>query len=700
MIKTPKAKWGTKVLLLLSLSMGRMAVGASENLPRTEKQQLILKTTMFYIGQKHVQPPVMNDDFSQIVWNKYFDFIDQKHKIFLQKDIAVLEKYQNRLDDEIQENTFDFFDRSDAVYRERMIALRGICNEILAKPFAFTKTETFKEQDTYPASVAEQRERWRKSLKYTVLKKFNLLKEKKSGKTDDLLEKESRMAVKKWINAYFERMLKPETTDINFSYYINAILFEIDPHTIYNMPAQSKQKQESFSKRFFGVGISMKEIDGEYFVEEIVPGGEAANSGLLQIGDQILQIGNLNGQMQEVFALPADEVVAMIRGDKDTQVQLRIKNNKGEKSINLKRTEIKDAARLARSAMFVKGSEKIGIVHLPDFYEDVNDPNGAHASIDVIREIDRLNQAGMTSLIIDLRNNPGGSLSEVVRLAGALIGNGPKVQIKGRTGVQVMQTDFAPIFKGPIAVMINQYSASASEIFAAVMQDYKRGLVIGGPTSYGKGTAQEVWPIGKMADERKGIPAISLGSINLTTYMFYRVNGQATQRIGVQPDILLPSANTYTAELERDYGSALPNVPIPTAQYQLSNSVTEEQIMDWKRHLQYAAHFGKIDSLAKLITEKNKAALALDLSTYKKQLAIQERWNKELKNLIQLSDWQQHTLQSQGEASTVTEKWYMDWLENSQKDIYIAQTRVLLEQMKDTISVPPATYTLKLKEQQ
>jgi len=699
MIKIPKTQWRRKALLLLSISIGGTAVWATDGLPKTEKQQLILKTALFYIGQKHVQPPTMNDAFSQKVWDKYFDYIDQKHKIFLQQDIHALKQYQTKLDDEIQASRFDFFDRSDSIYRQRLISLRTICDQILAKPFVFTKTETFKEQDTYPVSVAEQRERWRKSLKYSVLKKFTQLKDKKNGKTDAVLEKESRMAVRKWIDAFFERSIKSEATDINFSYYINAILFEIDPHTVYNMPTQSKQRQESFSKRFFGVGISLKETDGEYFIDGIAPGGEAANTGLLQIGDQILQIADEQDQMQDIFALPADEVVAMIRGDKDTEVRLHIRNIKGEKTLRFKRTEIKDEAKLARSAMFTNGSEKIGIVHLPDFYEDVNNPNGAHASVDVIREIERLNRAGMTSLIIDLRNNPGGSLSEVVRLAGALIGDGPKVQIKGRTGIQVMQTDFAPIFKGPLAVMVNENSASASEIFAAVMQDYKRGLVIGGPTSYGKGTAQEVCPIGKMGDTNRNIPAVSLGSINLTTYMFYRVTGQTTQRIGVHPDIVLPSSSTYAAQLERDFNSALPNVPIPTAQYQLSNAISNEQIAGWKQHLQYSAIFGKIDSLVKLIAQGDKTPLALNIDGYQRQLAVRERQNIELKKLTQLDGQQQIKLQAQGEPVTITEKWYTDWLESSQKDIYIAQTRVLLEQLDGNKSVPKANYTLILEQQ-
>lgn len=687
MIKTPKARWRTKVLLFLSISLSARALSAAESLPRTEKQQLILKTAMFYIGHQHVQPPVMDDSFSGKVWDKFFDYIDHKHKIFLQKDIAELSKYRTELDNEIQAGTFNFYERSEAICQQRLVALRGICSEILAKPFVFTKNESFKEEDSYPTTIAEQRERWRKSLKYNVLKKFTLLKDKKNGKTDAMLEKESRLAVKKWMDVFFDRMTKPAANDVDFSYYINAILFEIDPHTSYSMPIQSKQKQENFSKRFFGIGISIKEVEGEYFIEDIVPGGEAANSGLLQIGDQLLEIEDEKGHMCDIFALPADDVTGMIRGDKNTEVKLHIRGSKGEQTIRLKRTEIKDEARLARSAMFIKGSERIGIVHLPDFYEDANNPNGAHASIDVIREIERLNQAGMTSLIIDLRNNPGGSLTEVVRLAGALIGSGPKVQIKGRTDIQVIQTDIEPIFKGPLAVMINEWSASASEIFAAVIQDYKRGLVIGGPTSFGKGTAQQVCPIGKMGNAEKNIPSINLGSINLTTYLFYRVTGQATQRTGVLPDIILPSGSAYIPELERNYNSALPNIPIQTAQFQLANSVSQKQIDSWKQQLQYSSVFNQIDSLAKLMANADKAPIILQLNGYKAQQAQLQKWNTELKALMQINGQQQAKLQAQGESTTITGKWYVDWLERSQKDIYIAQTRALLEQIQQPKSL-------------
>ena len=679
MIRIPKFNLRTKVLVVLSLWACSTSAFAGDGLFDDEQKKLILKTTMYYINQKHIQPPVLNDEFSSKVWQKYFDYVDGSHKIFLAEDIESLQKYKTTLDEAIKDNSVDFFGAAELLYSKRVIALQTICDDILAKPFIFTQKEVLKEETSFPSSLQEQKERWRKSLKLSVLKKYQLLKEKNRGKKDAVLEAESRMAVKKWMAAFFARMTKPKASDINFSYFINAILFQVDPHTIYNIPAQTQLKQENISKRFFGIGISMKETDGEYFVDALAPGGEASNTGLLQVGDHILHIENAQGELQDIFAMPADDVVRLIRGDKGTYVRLQIRNQKGEdRIVSLKRTELKDEAKLARSAIFIKGGEKVGIVYLPDFYDDVADPKGAHAANDVIQHIMQLKAQGMTRLIIDLRNNPGGSLNQVVLLAAALLGDGPKAQLKGRTGIQIMQSNMEPIFKGPLAVMINERSASASEIFAAVIQDYKRGVVIGGPTSYGKGTAQDQWPIGKMGDPSKNIPTVSLGSLTLTSFMFYRATGQSTQRTGVVPDILLPSPTAYNSEVERDYNSALPNVPIPTAQYQFSNTFSADQLADLKQRLRYRSVFQKIDSIAKLIAADDKAPVSLEAKSFLAQQTQRKVRTDQLNKWLQIAKNEQVELLPENNQTVTAEKWYREWLSDTQKDIYVAQTCELL----------------------
>lgn len=679
MIRIPKCNLRAKVLVALSLWVCSTNALAGGGLFDDEQKKLILKTTMYYINQKHIQPPVLNDEFSSKAWQKYFDYIDGSHKIFLAEDIESLQKYKTTLDEAIKDNSVDFFEAAELLYNKRMVALQAICDDILTKPFTFSKQEVLKEETSFPSSLQEQGERWRKSLKLSVLKKYQSLKEKNKGKKDAALEAESRMAVRKWMAAFFARMTKPKASDVNFSYFINAILFQVDPHTIYNIPAQTQLKQENISKRFFGIGISMKETDGEYFVETLAPGGEASNTGLLQVGDHILRIENGQGELQDIFAMPADDVVGLIRGDKGTHVRLQIRNQKGEdKIVSLKRTELKDEAKLARSALFVKGSEKVGIVYLPDFYDDAADPNGAHAANDVIQHIIQLKTLGMTRLIIDLRNNPGGSLNQVVVLAAALLGDGPKAQLKGKTGIQIMQSNMEPIFGGPLAVLINERSASASEIFAAVIQDYKRGVVIGGPTSYGKGTAQDQWPIGKMGDSSKNIPTISLGSLTLTSFMFYRATGQSTQRSGVVPDILLPSPTAYSSELERDYISALPNVPIPTAQYQFSNTLSAERVADLKQQLRYTSIFQKIDSVAKLIAREDKAPVPLDAKSFLAQQNLRKIRTDQLNSWLTIAKKEQVELLPEDNQTVTAEKWYRDWLNDTQKDIYVAQTCDLL----------------------
>lgn len=671
-------------------------VFATDTLSTNEKQKHILKTVMYYMGQKHVRPFVLDDAFSKGVWDKFFEYIDPQHKIFLQEDMDALQKYYTHIDDQVKENSLLFFDETMAIYTKRMNALHKLCDNLLAKPFSFTKAESFQEGTTAPKNAAEQKERWRKSLKFSVLRKYATQKESQKDGKEALLEKQSRQAVNKWMTAFFNRMSRAEEAENKFGLFMNAILYQADPHTMYRVPTQAQMMSESISKRFFGIGISMKELDGEFFVDAISPGGATDNSGLLFVGDQILQVENEKGQMVDIFAMPNDDVIALIRGAKDSQVRLRIlRKNEGEKVVSLKRTEVKDEAKLARSGVIDYGNNKIGIICLPDFYDDVNNPNGAHASNDVIRHIEALKKEGISSLIIDLRDNPGGSLNEVVKLAGAIVGKGPKVQIKGRVDHRIMNTDFAPIFDGPLAVMINERSASASEIFAAVIQDYKRGVVIGGPSSYGKGTAQETWPIGKMGDASKNIPALKLGSIALTSYLFYRVNGNTTQKSGVIPDILLPSPTAASSLIEKDYATALPATPVATAAYTASDYLTAAQIGSFRSSLSQEKRFHAIDSLSRWLAQQDKAPIALDFKTYTAQQAAKTKAAEQLKKILALAEGQFLPISAQKNGAVQSEKWYTDWLDNTRKDIYVAETVQVLDTWAKENEMLSGVYTIK-----
>lgn len=647
------------------------------------KYERILHNIGEMLSQIHYSPKKIDDNFSKEIFKKYLaEKVDPLKNVFLTSDINELKKYENLLDDEIKGGPVKFVPAVSAIYQKRMLESEQLYKELLAKPFEFTKDESVNldgDQLTFPNSLEEKREAWRKRMKYLVLERYSDLidnreknKGKETAKSDADLEKEARERVLKVMNRSYDRLKKKFDTDEAFNDYVNTVTETMDPHTTFFPPIEKRYFDEQMSGRFFGIGASLREEDGNIKIVTLLTGSPAWKSGEITAGDVIVKVGQGSEEPVDITGYVVEDAVKLIRGKQGTEVKLTLKKADGSlKTVSIIRDEIVQDEVFARSAIVNTEKGKIGFIYLPEFYADFENPKGARCSDDVRKELIRLKEQKVDGIIMDLRNNGGGSLYDVVQMVGLFIEDGPIVQVKDREGKpQVYRDrDKTVLYDGPLAVMVNEFSASASEIFAAAIQDYNRGIIIGSTTTYGKGTVQR--NIG--LDKAMGIlePNSELGTIKLTLQKFYRINGGSTQLRGVTSDITLPDVLEYSPVREKNNPDALPWDEIQKADYgnwrysldlkpikQASNNRiqtnpsfslirTNAEWLSKQNDKLYTLNLKKyqeeqklirvkvkeIDSLNKMPTELNVAAVAGDLEKLKYDEGKTERFKQWIKNL-------------------------------------------------------------------
>ena len=429
--------------------------------------------------------------------------MDPDKNIFLQSDIKELKKYETRIDDELHGSPIQFFTAANAIYQKRLSEVSGLYKQILANPFSYTVDETVVidgDKLDYPANEAARKEAWSKKMKYMALERYaDLLdaREQNKGtegfvvKTDAELEKEARDKVIKVMTRNFDRLNNKFTEEERFNLLVNTITL-MDPHTTFFPPVEKRYFDEQMSGRFFGIGASLRDDDGSIKIATLVTGSPAWKS--QQVWEmQIMKVGQGPEEPVDLTGFDVEDAVKLIRGKKGTEVRLTLKKGDGSvKTITMIRDEIVMEETFAQSAIITESDKKIGYIFLPEFYADWERPNGARSAMDVENEILKLKEQNVDGIIMDLRNNGGGSLYDVVQMVGFFIDDGPIVQVKDREGNPniLRDRDKSVLYDGPLAVMVNEFTASASEIFAAAIQDYNRGVIIGSTSTYGKGTVQ------------------------------------------------------------------------------------------------------------------------------------------------------------------------------------------------------------------
>lgn len=633
----------------LFLAFRTLGLGGGDKPPAT-KYEKILHNVGEMLTEIHYSPKKIDDNFSKEVFKKFLTnrYVDENKNILLQSDVQQLRKYETKIDNELLGDPVQFVPAVSEIVKKRILETEQIYKEILSKPFEFNKDESVNlntDEIDFPKNEAERKEAWRKRLKSLVLDRYaDLLevRERNKGKdsvkvkTDAELEKDARDRVMKIMDRIYERLKLKVNDDDRFNEYVKTITESMDPHTTFFPPVDKRYFDEQMSGSFFGIGASLREDEGGIKIGTLVTGSPAWKSGQVAAGDMILKVGQGSAEPVDLAGFFIEDAVKVIRGKQGTEVRLTLKKTDGSiKVVSLIRDKIVQDETFARSAIVNTPSGKIGFIYLPEFYADFDNPKGPRCSEDVRKEIIKLKEQKVDGIVMDLRNNGGGSLYDVVQMVGLFIEGGPVVQVKDRDGKPTIypDRDKSVLYDGPLAVMVNEFSASASEIFAAAIQDYDRGIIIGSTTTYGKGTVQR--NIG--LDKNLGMlnPNSELGTVKVTLQKFYRINGGSTQLRGVSSDITLPDLAEYAKLREKDNPDALPWDEIQKADY-----------TRWKYGLDLApikkssddrikgnVAFGKIKTNAEWLSKQNDKVSPLSLKKFQEEQKQMKAVAKEIDSL-------------------------------------------------------------------
>lgn len=664
----------------------------------------ILRNVGILLSEGHYSPKKIDDKFSADVLKKFTEDLDGDKNVFLATDIATFQQYADKIDDEINGAELRSFYEINDVYTRRLNEVSMLFPKFLEKPFDYSvkeRVELDPDKVNFPANLAAREEVWRKRVKYLALTKFVDLqeeREKNTGKADfkvkadSTLERESREFVGRQLTRFFSTRKNREKGDENFSTFINAITGTMDPHTNYFPPIDLRSFNESMSGRFYGIGAQLKEDDGKIKIASLVSAGPAWKNGELKVDDEIIKVGQGNEEPVDVTGYSVTDAVKLIRGSKKgSEVRLTIRRMDGTiKVISILRDDIKLEDTFAKSAI-INGEHKIGYIYLPEFYADFERPDGARSGVDVAKEVEKLKAENVEGIILDLRGNGGGSLYDVVQMAGLFIDEGPIVQVKGRGDKsQILKDRDKNIqYSGPLAVLVDETSASASEIFAAAMQDYKRGVVIGSTSTYGKGTVQRNIPLNPVSDNSmiKIGNNEDLGTVKLTLQKFYRINGGATQLKGVTPDIVLPDRLEYLKFREKDNPLALKWDEIGKADYSTWNSTftADPVISEANDEVNKSTTFGKIKTNVEWLEKNADRSYSLHLETYKKDQKEMKKVYKEIEDLYKLN---QPMAVKNLAADTASIKAAEDkieknkvWIKRLTEDIYVDESVKVVNRM-------------------
>lgn len=662
-------------------------------------QQRLLNAVGSLLEQEHYSPKVVDDSFSKQVFKEFIDDLDGDKTLFLQSDINALKKYETRIDDEIHGAALQFEPAISLIYDKRLNEAIEIYKEILSKPFAFNVDESFLPDASklaFAVNETERKERWRKKLKYFTLERYiELLDQKEKNKdkkdfiakTEDSLELDARNSTLKFMDRYFRRIKKTYDEEKRFTAFINVITNLMDPHSDYYPPIEKRGFDERMSNNFYGIGATLTQDDNGVKIATLVTGGAAWKTRQIVAGDIIVKVGQSRDSLLDISGYETEDAVKLIRGNKGTEVTLTIKKQDGTlKTLSIIREKIDTEDGLARSAVIKKGNDKYGYIYLPDFYANFQDKDGYRCATDVAKEVIKLKEEQVKGIMIDLRFNGGGSLAEVVKMVGLFIKSGLVVQVKERGGavdnITWRDTDESVLYDGPLTVMVNELSASASEIFAAAIQDYQRGVIIGSSSTYGKGTVQRPIPLGRTVDAYSG--RTEYGAVTLTFQKFYRVNGGSTQLNGVIPDVIIPDTYEYLKFREKDNASALPWDAIPKADIKLWQSGYSENLsaISKKAQEKIAADstFRLVQSNLKWLSKNNELPVSLKIEHYrdfKKQVSNSVNQNNQLLKLkteLDVSVMEADKDKFFNNPDENKGKRFQEWLKALKSDMYIAES--------------------------
>jgi carboxyl-terminal processing protease len=721
-----------KVLLIVGIVVaGLWSFIPSKKLTGDDKDKMLIELLSFVLEKGHFSPIELNDEFSKKAYAAYIESLDPTKRYFIQPDIAEFQKYELAIDDMIRSKDLSFFDLTYKRLMQRMKESKVIYTSILSKPLDLNDNETINvdyEKLPYAATVKDLDQRWRKQLELAVLSEItdkediqnalnsgiidekNVAKEEKPAektepKSFEELEKTARKTTESNLNNNFS-FIAELTREDWFTVYINAIVTQYDPHTYYFSPEDKEKFDVSMSGKFEGIGARLQKKNEGIEVSELISGGPAWRGKLLEQGDVIIKVAQANEEPIDIAGMRLDDVIKKIKGPKGTLVKLTVKKVDGSvKVVPIVRDEVETEETFAKSTLVNKDGKLFGVIYLPKFYQSFENKSNRDAFKDVAIEVERLKAMNVEGIVMDLRDNGGGSLETVVKMTGLFIDKGPVVQVKPAGGKAQVLPDSDPKVQwdGPLVVMINNYSASASEIFAAAIQDYNRGIIIGSKQSYGKGTVQNVFELNEFV---RGNQYGDLGALKTTTQKFYRVSGGSTQLEGVKSDIVMPDRFSFMQTGEKDEKSALPWDKIEPAIYSPLDLNFEKVIANSKKRIATNENFNLISENAKWINDrKEDNSISLNYAAYKKEIADIESQTKKFKSLDKYKNNLNFTslpyeldLMAKDELlKEKRERWHAELM----KDVYMTETlNVLTDLTSDDVkaTLVKTKKTKKVKE--
>ena len=567
--------------LVPALGLARIADDFDSNRARLLGHMMQQQLSRYHYSQKPT-----DDALSQAAFDLYLKQLDFQKRFLLQDDVARLQKFEDQIDDAIRRGRLELPKLGRELLNRRIRQIETLSEEILREPFDYSLAESIEldpEKLQFVSNAQQLRDRWRKILKYQVLSRYLNLREDEVGvdeqgallpvseaREQELLE-QAKAKVQKTNQSLFHRMLDESDQD-HYDRYLNAISRAFDPHTSYLPPTSKEDFDIQMSGSLEGIGATLREEDGYIKVVRIIPGSAAYRQGQLAADDIILKVAEGAGDPVDITDTRIRDAVALIRGEKGTEVRLTVKKPDGRRLVI---PIIRDVVEIEET--FVKGatiqgngSERtFGYIKVPSFYRDYSGKTGRNVTDDMRAELRRLSKAGIAGLILDLRNNGGGSLTDAVSMTGLFIETGPVVQVRNGSGsIRVMRDDDRSVeYDGPLVVLVNRFSASASEILAGALQDYGRALIVGDEHTHGKGTVQQMLDLDRYLRLRGMEKYLPLGAVKVTIQKFYRISGESTQEKGVTPDIVLPSRLDGLESGEKYLDYALPWDHIQSADY-------------------------------------------------------------------------------------------------------------------------------------
>ena len=688
------------VLLVLLLAFASCSF-TTKTFDDPDKDKLLVQLVTYLLNEGHFSPQDINDEFSEDMFNHYISQLDPYKRYFYASDIKEFETYKTEIDDQIKAYDLTFFNITHERFLKRIEEAKAIYKDVLATPYDYTLEETYStdlDELSYVSSKKEMKARWRHQLKFSTIANYNDLisqqEIEEDKKTLAELEEEARDNTLESLDELFVYIDNRDRQDL-FAVYLNTLVQEFDPHTNYYAPEDKERFDVLMSGKFEGIGARLQPRGEATIVNEIISGGPAWRQKELEVGDQILKVKQEDEEEPvNIVGMQLDDAIKFIKGPKGTKVTLTLKKVDGTiKDIVITRDVVEIEETYAKSSTVIKDNKKFGVINLPGFYINFEDYNKRNAASDVKQEIERLKEQGIEGLVLDLRDNGGGSLQTVLDMAGLFIKEGPVVQVKttGQPKEVLLDRDKSIVWDGPLVILVNENSASASEILAAAMQDYKRGVVIGSKQTFGKGTVQTFTDLNRFVRNNTNG---NLGALKYTIQKYYRINGGSVQLEGVKSDVVVPDRLSYIDIGERNLDNPLAYDKIDAADYSLWDNYFdyETTVSKSKERMANNEQLKLIDANAKWIKKmRDRDMFSLNYDDYVKELDLNE---EEAKRFEKISDYKTNLtykslpyelklMENDSVLKDKRERWHLSLAQ----DVYIEEALNVLNDLRMTYGI-------------